>query len=195
MLKLKIRLQQGSLLIKFMLVMIVAAIILAAQILYLSKLKLKEKQPLPKPKYEQIVKDMTKAGVLLDLDRTDTLAGIDNDNNGIRDDIDAYIQKTFKDEAQRKAVEQLARASQAKLLVDLNDNAAIDAVRKKSTYAINCLGDRFIINSDPEEFDKVSKKIVAMTNNTKQRVEAYFKFDEALSGSTWGLSKGNPCDE
>jgi|GEM_PF-627724 len=191
--------QQGSLLIKVFGVLIIGAIVLSAYYLYLAKIKLKqEKLPKPVP-IETVVKQMEKDGVLLKLDRTDTLAGIDADNNGIRDDIDEYIRQTFKDEAQRKAVEQLAKASQAKLLVDLTDEDAINAARLASTRAINCLGDRLITGErgkrNYDAFDKVSKKIIAMTSNTKARATQQLKFSEALSGSVWGLPDGDTCDE
>ncbi|WP_227553789.1 hypothetical protein [Acinetobacter haemolyticus] len=61
------------------------------------------------------------SGEQLQLDLTDTVAGIDADQNGIRDDIDAYIQKTYPTEEQRKAVSQYARSLQASLLVDLEN--------------------------------------------------------------------------
>ena len=38
------------------------------------------------------------------LDRTDTIGGVDADKNGIRDDIDTYIKKTYPNYEQKKAV-------------------------------------------------------------------------------------------
>jgi len=194
--------QQGSLLIKVFGILIIGAIVLSSYYLYLAKTKLqKEKLPKPVP-IETLVKQMEKDGVLLKLDRTDTLAGIDADNNGIRDDIDEYIRQTFKDEAQRKAVEQLARSIQAEILTDKNDIATVFEVNKKSSRAISCLGDRFITGSratndlDFKEFDEVSKEIEMRSANTKQRLNAYFAFSEALSGQILtSPKKGEGCDE
>lgn len=53
------------------------------------------------------------------LDRTNTLLGTDSNNNGIRDDIDAYIAKKYTDPAQKKAVENMAKAMQKSLTVGM----------------------------------------------------------------------------
>lgn len=52
---------------------------------------------------QKIVK-MKDSGELPKLERTNTVWGIDADKNGIRDDIDAYIKKTYPSEEQQKAV-------------------------------------------------------------------------------------------
>jgi len=184
--------QQGSLLIKVFGILIVGAIVLSAYYLYLAKTKLqKEKLPKPVP-IENVVKQMEKDGVLLKLDRTDTLAGIDADNNGIRDDIDEYIRQTFKDEAQRKAVEQLAKALQNTLLINIKNKNEVYLAREKATKSIDCIFKQFDdFNVGSNSIDEIVKR----SFNTKKRVEANLKFDEALSGSVWGLHQGEVCDE
>ena len=70
-------------------------------------------------------KDGKQSGELPILERTDTVKGVDADQNGIRDDIDAYIKNTYPNEEQQKAVIQYARSLQASLLIDKNDKIAV----------------------------------------------------------------------
>lgn len=60
---------------------------------------------------------MEDSGEITKLDRTDSLLGTDSNNNGIRDDIDTYINQTFTNPKEQKAVRQLASALQATLSV------------------------------------------------------------------------------
>ena len=56
----------------------------------------------------QTLQKLEDEGKIPKLERTDSIAGIDKDRNGIRDDIDTYILKNYKNEVQRKAVLQYA---------------------------------------------------------------------------------------
>lgn len=53
-----------------------------------------------------------------DLDWEPTLAGIDADSNGIRDDVERFIDRHYETEPQKRAVRQLARTFQESLLID-----------------------------------------------------------------------------
>lgn len=55
------------------------------------------------------------------LEREPTLGGIDANANGVRDDIERYIEKTYTEPAQRQAAMQTARAYQQMLLVEGSD--------------------------------------------------------------------------
>jgi len=71
-------------------------------------------------KENEQIEDLERKGKLPKLDRTNTLTGIDANNNGIRDDIEAYIEHNYIPEI-RKAARQEARSIQKTLLIPPGD--------------------------------------------------------------------------
>lgn len=53
-----------------------------------------------------------------------TLGGIDANTNGVRDDIEWHIEKTYTEPAQRKAAMQTARAFQQMLLATASERSS-----------------------------------------------------------------------
>ena len=141
---------------------------------------------------EKIAK-MENSGELPKLDRTDTVAGIDADQNGIRDDIDAYIQKTYPTEEQRKAVSQYAKQLQKKLLADTQNKILVKQITNEGSRAIGCIYERFS-NGDSKN-GSVVQEILGVTTNTKPRLSAYMQFDKALDGTVISLPSEDVCDE
>lgn len=72
------------------------------------------------------IKALEDSGKLPKLDRSTSIAGLDVNNNGIRDDIDAWIAALPITGVQKKAAEQSAKVRQAELLVDLTNKAEHD---------------------------------------------------------------------
>ena len=142
---------------------------------------------------EKIAK-MENSGELPKLDRTDTVAGIDADQNGIRDDIDAYIQKTYPTEEQRKAVSQYARSLQSSILVNKEDKIAVKAITNEKARAISCISLKIPDSKSPNG-GRVVPEILSITTNTKQRLSEYFLLDKALDGTVISLPSGDVCDE
>jgi len=87
----------------------------------------------------QKIAKMEGSDELPSLERTDTVEDIEADKNGIRDDIDEYIKKTYQIEEQQKAVIQYAKSLQASLLVDTEDKIAVKAIINDKTRAISCI--------------------------------------------------------
>lgn len=137
------------------------------------------------------LKELEQSGELPPLDRSSDIRGPDANNNGIRDDIDAYIASLQVTDGQRKAIEQKARASQSMLLVDVNDPVALRAVSDKGSRAIVCLGAHF---PDGKERSAIVTKIESITANTRERAEQYLKYNQALSGGVYRLPSGDTCD-
>ncbi|WP_374572899.1 hypothetical protein [Acinetobacter sp.] len=142
----------------------------------------------------QKIAKMQDSGGLPELERTDTVKGIDADKNGIRDDIDAYIQKTYPSEEQQKAVSQYARSLQASLSVDKADKIAVKAITNEKARAISCIFEK-IPNGKSPNGDRVVKEILSMTTNTRQRLFEYIALDKALDGAVISLPSGHVCDE
>jgi hypothetical protein len=104
------------------------------------------------------------SGKLPKLDRSSDVRGPDANNNGIRDDIDAWIAAQPITDLQKKAAQQIAKVQQATTLVDLNDKAALQTLGDRTAAA------------------------------TKERAMQYIKYNRASSGSTTSLPSGNTCE-
>lgn len=142
----------------------------------------------------QKIAKMESSGELPKLDRTDTVAGIDADQNGIRDDIDAYIQKTYTTEEQRKAVSQYARSLQSSILVNIEDKIAVKAITNEKARAISCIFEK-IPNEQSPNNGSVVEEILGATTNTKKRLLEYIALNKSLDGTVISLPSGDVCDE
>ncbi|MCL1962086.1 MAG: hypothetical protein FWG56_10015, partial [Desulfovibrionaceae bacterium] len=125
------------------------------------------------------------------LDRSASIAGPDANQNGVRDDIEAWINTLDVTEPQRKALMQEAKVLQQTLLIDLTDKAAIQRSGEELEASGKCGGDRF---TPYEAFAKLSDKIEAMTANTRQRAERYMQYNKAASGSVTESPRGDTCE-
>lgn len=143
----------------------------------------------------QKIEKMERSGEIPRLDRTDTIGGIDTDNNGVRDDIDEYIKKTYPSAVQQKALLQYARSLQKSLLLeDKQDLIAVKAVTNEKARAISCISLKVPGGKSPNG-DRVVQEILSLHTNTKKRLEEYWKLDIALNGTTITLPIGDVCDE
>jgi hypothetical protein len=70
---------------------------------------------------------LERGGAYPTLDRSTDIVGPDANKNGVRDDIEAWINSQPVNDAQRKAVMQKARALQGTLTVSLKDQSALQA--------------------------------------------------------------------
>jgi hypothetical protein len=131
---------------------------------------------------------------LPNLERSPTLQGIDMNGNGVRDDIDAYIEQNFPVAAEKKATLQLARSLQQALLVDTTAGEALEAISKASVRALKCAGRVFSGPDGTKRMLMMSEELEALTTNTKIRLLAYLEFNKARSGSVLKLPSGDTCD-
>jgi hypothetical protein len=137
---------------------------------------------------EQITK-LEDSGALPKLDRSTSIAGPDVNNNGVRDDIEAYIAALQLTEVQKKALMQDAKALQMALTVDTTDKVAVQKVGEIMMASSKCIGGRII------NFTDYSLKIESITANTKERAKQYIKFNTASSGSVTSLPSGDTCEK
>jgi hypothetical protein len=137
---------------------------------------------------EQITK-LEDSGALPKLDRSTSIAGPDVNNNGVRDDIEAYIAALQLTEVQKKAAMQDAKAMQMTLTVDTTDKAAVQKVGEIMMASSNCIGDRIT------NFTDYSLKLESITANTKERAKQYIKFNTASSGSVTSMPSGDTCEK
>lgn len=122
----------------------------------------------------------------------ESLKGPDTNNNGIRDDIDAYIANRDYTAGQKKAVEQFARGIQEAVIVDRNDRAQVRKIVLSDARAINCLGN--FDSQHPQFTHETLQTYQKLTVNTQDRARAYLAYSHALSGSSWTLPQGDTCE-
>ncbi len=113
------------------------------------------------------------------------IAGPDKDNNGIRDDVDDYIDSHYTDVKRRKAAQQLARMYQEMLTVDKSDKDKVAEVSKKGMLAISCAVNNNIY----------LREIKPLVLNTKKRVKEFYKYDSLRDGTTTTLPEGDTCEK
>lgn len=126
-------------------------------------------------------------------DKSNTILGKDNNNNGIRDDVENYIDKTYSGVSQNKAAKQLARSMQSSLSIDTTDKTAVKRASYMSSRAITCVHDYFK-DGDSIYGTSIVDDIGLITMNTYQRYYAMNLFDSALDGSVISLPESDYCD-
>ena len=108
---------------------------------------------------------------------TESVAGVDADANGVRDDVDRHIDQTYANQAStdvNKAVRQYAKAVQSSL-VDA-DSPTLSLTHATERFrALECLMAR-----RPTEFHTIFVDVRAQLLNTASRSEAYLKADDQV---------------
>ncbi len=119
------------------------------------------------------------------LDRSNSLTGLDENNNGIRDDIDAFINLLEVSEPVRNVLRQDAKQTQENLYYDFtekNDANVIKAygIANKYNKVLAC---KDFLGIDVDDSINTSNTITALTYNTKARTMAYLTYNHLLDGS------------
>ncbi|MDO9305289.1 MAG: hypothetical protein Q7T77_08145 [Sulfuricurvum sp.] len=139
---------------------------------------------------EQAIMAAESNGSIPKLNHDNTITGPDKDNNGIRDDIDAYIATLPYTEVQKKAVKQHAKALSTSLTVDTTDKTALLKVADDMSRASECVYTKLADNI-PSKIKSDNEKMIV---NTKNRFLQYEKFNSALSGGVFASPVGDGCD-
>jgi hypothetical protein len=138
------------------------------------------------------IEALERSGQLPRLERSSDIRGPDANNNGIRDDIDAWIAAQPVTDQQRKALQQAARVLQRELLVDLADKAAHDVLGAQTSAYVDCLHDSFA--PDSVTASAYGARIEAITANTRERAKRYLAYNRAVSGSSGTIPRGDNCE-
>lgn len=144
------------------------------------------------------INELEASGALPKLDTSNSIAGPDLDRNGIRDDIDRYIeQQNFMPEL-KASVQQQARSYQKAITADLNNASAIEAAKNSGIRAIYCMdkrfGDAYFRGNVLGEVDRAAKRLKKLTLNTKNRLLAWQEFDKKMDGQTFKKPPGEACE-
>lgn len=111
---------------------------------------------------------------------TESIAGVDADANGVRDDVDGYIDSTYSDQSSldlKKALRQYAKAVQSSL-VDADSQALSLTHATERFRALECLMAR-----RSRDFHTVFVDLRAQLLNTSSRSAAYLKADDHVKTS------------
>ena len=131
------------------------------------------------------------SGKSASLNRSESIAGPDANENGIRDDVDAFIGKQGYTSPKLKSVQQNARAIANIFHVNINNRDELIASDLNLQKSINCIFSKF---SDSTQSAEVIKNIEIITVNTRSRVEAYMKYQIAFNGKVLASPQGDTCE-
>ncbi len=108
-----------------------------------------------------------------------TLAGIDADHNGMRDDVEAKLKKDYASKVTREemlVIEQNSKAFQEILSTDLKDRTAVLLAREHLDWAMNCGVLVFGDDLRYHDFTILLTELKKMYFNTKMRKEFQLDF-------------------
>ncbi|KGY07801.1 hypothetical protein [Vibrio sinaloensis] len=119
------------------------------------------------------------------LDRSDSLPGPDENDDGIRDDIEAFINALEVSEPVRNALKQDARQTQENLYYDFSEatESNIDKAYEISRKYDKVLACKDFIGMSVDDSINTSETITSLTYNTKARTMAYLAYNHLLDGS------------
>ncbi len=108
-----------------------------------------------------------------------TLAGIDVNGNGVRDDVERDIVLNYSNSKKRMAaLFELAIGNRNSLLAaDANDSTSAVAAIRRTDSAISCL--HYI---DPMNANSIENQLASIELNTEPRWNAYIKVQKILGG-------------
>ncbi|MEJ2045702.1 MAG: hypothetical protein P8X74_12875 [Reinekea sp.] len=129
------------------------------------------------------------SGAYPQLNRDTSVAGSDANNNGARDDIDAYISSLPDSAPQKSALTQSSASITNAMTIDIADQNALADALKQIANASACLHARYDSSTASSKGSDMEK----LTVNTKERFTAYEAFSAAVSGQSFVLPQGDGC--
>lgn len=112
----------------------------------------------------------------------ETLAGIDSDNDGVRDDVQRWIVMTYPNSQKTRAALRQYALTQQKFLLNTADPIKTKNNSDLRGDAVHCL---FYIRGN--DADVILTELRAVFLNTGMRSRAYLQADRHLSGMTGTL--------
>jgi len=125
------------------------------------------------------------------LDRSTSLLGPDVDGNGVRDDIDQYIEGLPDTALQKGSLRQISKAIAHAMEAAVNGTSSdLKGASTAIGSAVHCIWDRY----DTDTASNKVKTIEQLTVNTRTRFDAYERYNSGRSGSSSRLPRGDTCD-
>lgn len=142
----------------------------------------------------EVIEDLEQTGAIPDLDRSPELAGRDSDGDGVRDDVEVYIETRYEPGPPQSAAGQFARTVQQAVEINPADAAAVKALSVESARAVKCIFASFAADGTGPAPSQVVSDLEAITANTRERLEAYLAFNRALDGTSISRPSGDTCE-
>lgn len=131
------------------------------------------------------------SGQIPRLDTSASLAGTDDDGNGVRDDVDSYIDSLLDSSAQKGALRQISKAYTMALLAGSSeDSTELRNTSIKLMNGIHCLWDTYDSSLASDRLGDIRKVNV----NTVERFKAFMEFSRKISGWSVRLPREGTCD-
>ena len=115
-----------------------------------------------------------------------TLAGIDSDGDGIRDDIQRYITLTYPDSLKTRAALRQATMALQTIVLETPDEESALRNTELEARASECI--RYI---HPDNGRQIDNMLMAEFLNTVERSRAYLKYNSKLGGHVFGTKDLN----
>lgn len=131
------------------------------------------------------------SGQIPKLDTSDSLAGTDDDGNGVRDDVDSYIDSLPDSSIQKGALRQISKAYTIALLAGSSeDSTELRNTSVKLMNAVHCLWSIYDASVASDRLGDIRKVNV----NTVERFKAFMEFGRRVSGWSVRLPREGTCD-
>lgn len=116
---------------------------------------------------------------------------IDSNSNGIRDDIDEYIDSLRDTPEQKQALKQTARAFNIVLSIDIKNKNDLNMASEMLSKASSCIFNRYSTLSANKRARQMEKYYM----NTPSRMKAYDNYNQALNGIISISPMGSGCED
>lgn len=149
--------------------------------------------PAPAPQATSVkdaLSTMESAGTTPALDRTASRTGTDTNANGVRDDVEKYIDSLPDTAPQKKSLASLSKAMSAALGSTPNDQASLRAATAQMNNSVACVWKSY----PPDVADQKVQEMRKVTVNTRGRYDAYAAYNAAVAGTVIKLPREVACD-
>jgi len=123
-----------------------------------------------------------------------TLEGIDADNDGLRDDVEIWINETIKERNERMAIKQYAR-DQIKFMMGHNKSKdEVIKLHQKRMNSNECYNFFWFLSNDPLKESKhwYSQVVNSKIFNTRERLERHTEVSNILGSFIYGANYDTP---
>ncbi|MGI9279661.1 MAG: hypothetical protein ACR2PX_08515 [Endozoicomonas sp.] len=110
------------------------------------------------------------------------LTGIDSNQDGIRDDVERFIERVLPDSIEKKETIRAMAISRQKIYESVENRDLVIELGTEVDIASDCFF--FLSDGDPEN---ILKKLEAATVNTEERARAWNKINSYFSGMSFTL--------
>lgn len=124
------------------------------------------------------------------LDRSTAVTGPDANADGIRDDVERYIASTAYQTDQKAALRQLSKAMSTALTAQPTNEASLRTATAQMNDAVACIWKQY----PSDKADAVVLEVRKVTINTRERYDAYMRYNAAVAGTVVKLPKETRCE-